>query len=522
MSALLAVHDVLRSGEYHDVIVDTAPFGHTLRLFELPEHFLRFLDFLELAASRDRILAAHFGGSARLVGTELLAEWRSMVSDLKETFATDARLFLVTTPEKFSLNEALRCSAALRAQSPSLEIAALVLNRAVAAASNCRTCHKREQSTKAARTLLKREFAGRELFIGEDSGAPVVGPAGLKAFAEHVFSGKRVGWNSAAPRATEIRLRPVPWPVLHTPLSLVVGKGGVGKTTISAALGFRARSKGRFAVDICSADPAPSLDDVFQAEIGDQSQPVLGDAKFRASEMDSVSVFREWAAGVKNMIDSSTTSERSGIHVDLWFERQLFSQLLDSVPPGVDEILAVFRILELLSSPSKKVVIDMAPTGHALDLLRTPERILAWTRLLLKTLAAHRTLAVARDAGVEVARLGQRVRELSGILKSSKDTCIYTIMLAEHLPDRETERLIKDLSRLELPSKSLFVNRVLFAKDVGRCKRCQRARQWQLATLSRIGRRYRGLTVYVVRNFPAEIAGKNALRSFTGELWRLA
>jgi hypothetical protein len=62
---------------------------------------------------------------------------------------------------------------------------------------------------------------------------------------------------------------------------------------------------------------------------------------------------------------------------------------------------------------------------------------------------------------------------------------------------------------------------VLFPEDIGHCRRCTRARDWQLATLAKLRRRYREAEVCVVRNFPDEIAGKNALRLFTGELWRV-
>src|SRR5438034_579594 len=129
--------------------------------------------------------------------------------------------------------------------------------------------------------------------------------------------------------------------------------------------------------------------------------------------MDSVRIFQRWVEEIKAAIEEATTAERSGIHVDLWFERQLFSRLLEIVPPGIDEVFAIIRISELLGDPSKRIVIDMAPTGHALDLLRTPERILAWTRLLLKTLAAHRTLGFARDAGVKVAELDRKSTRLN-------------------------------------------------------------------------------------------------------------
>ncbi len=264
------------------------------------------------------------------------------------------------------------------------------------------------------------------------------------------------------------------------------------------------------------------MDDIFQSEISDEPRPVLGDQEFRASEMDSVAVFKVWARRVKETIDQATTAEVSSVHVDLWFERQFFSRLLESVPPGVDEILAVLRVVDLVRGSSSRVLIDMAPTGHALDLLRTPDRILVWTRLLLKSLAHHRTLALARDAGVKIAELGKGVRDLSKFLKNPRETRVYVVMLPEALPDRQTERLIAELSKLRLSTGAIFVNRVLFKEDVRDCRRCLRRHQWQLNTLGRLSARYSQIPIYVVRNFPNEIAGKKALRSFTGELWRLA
>ena len=131
-----------------------------------------------------------------------------------------------------------------------------------------------------------------------------------------------------------------------------------------------------------------------------------GDRGLRAAEFDSVAEFQRWSERMKGMVESALSGEHSGIHVDLSFDRRLFSSLLDIVPPGVDEILAIFRILDLLEASGKKrasiVIIDMAPTGHALELLRMPDRLLLWSRLLLKALAQHRSLPLAQDAAVEI------------------------------------------------------------------------------------------------------------------------
>jgi arsenite-transporting ATPase len=209
-----------------------------------------------------------------------------------------------------------------------------------------------------------------------------------------------------------------------------------------------------------------------------------------------------------------------GVHLDLSFDRQIFLALLDVVPPGVDEIFAVFRIMDLTRERGA-VVIDMAPTGHALELLAMPDRLLLWSRLLLKSLAAHRTLPLAQDAAVEIATVAQRVRELSAMLKDPARSQVWPVMLAEPLPDRETGRLLHALGELQASSPSLFVNRMILREDVGRCARCRRARAWQMRTLEHLRKTNRDGQIYVARNFPHEIAGARALASFTGQLWRL-
>jgi arsenite-transporting ATPase len=523
VSALLAIHRALDSGEYFHIVVDTAPFGHTLRLFGLPQHFLRFLNFLELAASRDRVLAAHFGGTAnRRTEFSFIELWKKIVRDVENALIENAKLFLVTTPEKFSLNESVRCADELRTYSPPLEMAEIVLNRCVLQTHDCGSCQNRLRATKAARRFLNKHFPLQRLHLGEDPGLPLVGITALTKFGDHVFAGRELKLPSAGAKLRPVRLEKVKWPALDVPLTFVLGKGGVGKTTISAALGFTTRKRKGHAVQICSVDPAPSLDDIFQKAIGDDPVPVLGDANFLASEMDSAVIFARWVRDLKADIESSTGADVSGIHIDLSFERQILSALLEIVPPGVDEVLAIFRILDLLVDRSQVVAIDMAPTGHALELLRMPERILAWTRPLLKTLATHRTLAAARDAAVKIAGLGQRVRELTGLLKDSKSTQIHVVLLPELLPDHETERMISSLRTLHLTPKSMFLNRVIFAKDVVRCQRCRRSFQSQQKMITAIKKKFADVEMYVVHEFSTEIAGKTALGRFTGELWQLA
>lgn len=534
IGALLAIQDAIESRKYSTIVVDTAPFGHTLRLFGLPEQFQKLLNFLELAAERDQVLAQHFGGNMQRPGQDFIAQWRDRLEQIRAAFAS-ARLFLVTTAEEFALNESLRCIRELRESDPPLELTGVVLNRIVRASTPCRVCSEQAKASRKASQRLKKEYEAATLYLAEDPGFPILGAQELQKFAEVLFEKKPVQW-----RAPKIAAHvPAPkvlsgtWPCLSAPLTFVLGKGGVGKTTVSAALGFHARQQCEDEVEVCSVDPAPSLDDVFQSEIGDQPRPVLGDPGFRASELDAVALYKSWVAGMRAEIDSATSARHSGVQVDLSYERRLFSELLEIVPPGLDEVLAIFRIMEMSQPVTAKVIIDMAPTGHALELLRTPDRILVWARLLLKSLASHRKLALAREAAVKIAELEVQARELATALKGNGVT-VYAVMLPEPLPDRETERLLQELRELGIKPEALFVNRISLAgaspvsglrrtgKAPKTCARCANQSAWQSRLLAGLKKRLRIDKVYLIPAFQQGPAGKRGLREITKNVWQLA
>jgi anion-transporting ArsA/GET3 family ATPase len=107
------------------------------------------------------------------------------------------------------------------------------------------------------------------------------------------------------------------------------------------------------------------------------------------------------------------------------------------------------------------------------------------------------------------------------MLKDSRRSQLWPVMLPESLPDHETGRLLHAMEELQTSSPSLFVNRVIFREDAGQCPRCNRARGWQLRTLQRLRKAHGDREIYVARNFPREIAGRRGLQAFTKQLWRL-
>src|SRR5947209_6230021 len=159
MAGLLAIQEMLESQDYDHIVVDTAPFGHTLRLFELPAHFQRFLNFLNVASSRDALLAQRFGGRAVLPSHGFITRWEEMVRQVRDAFISEqAALFLVTSPETFSLNEAVRSLKALEESVPEIKMGAIILNRVVEEAKGCGRCRQRAQMARTAGQFLKKHF----------------------------------------------------------------------------------------------------------------------------------------------------------------------------------------------------------------------------------------------------------------------------------------------------------------------------------------------------------------------------
>src|SRR5437588_3896379 len=159
MAGLLAIQEMLESQDYDHIVVDTAPFGHTLRLFELPAHFQRFLNFLNVASSRDALLAERFGGRAVLPSHAFIARWEEMVKQLRDAFRSNqAEIFLVTSPETFSLNEAVRSLQALDESVPEMRVGAIVLNRVIVKTQGCARCRHRAQMARKAARFLTENF----------------------------------------------------------------------------------------------------------------------------------------------------------------------------------------------------------------------------------------------------------------------------------------------------------------------------------------------------------------------------
>ncbi|MCR5118290.1 MAG: ArsA family ATPase [Lachnospiraceae bacterium] len=144
---------------------------------------------------------------------------------------------------------------------------------------------------------------------------------------------------------------------------IYTGKGGVGKTSMAAATACRIAESGK-KVLVMSTDQAHSLGDSFDIKLG--KEPVKIMDRLWGLEIDSVyESEKSWGNIREYFKELLTLKGGSGIEVE---------ELL--VFPGLEELFSMFKILEVYESGEyDTLIVDCAPTGETLQLLKYPERL---------------------------------------------------------------------------------------------------------------------------------------------------
>lgn len=186
-----------------------------------------------------------------------------------------------------------------------------------------------------------------------------------------------------------------------------VGSGGVGKTTVSAALALRAATLGSPSV-VCTIDPARRLaNSLGLAELGNAEREIPASA-FEAAGVEAKAPMRALMLDMKQTWDDLIGKAAPPELRDRILENR-FYQSLSTALAGSQEYIALEKLWDLRQRrPESLIVLDTPPTAHALDFLDAPNRILDF----LDNDAARLLLAPALKAG----RFGLKLFNLGGNL----------------------------------------------------------------------------------------------------------
>jgi arsenite-transporting ATPase len=280
------------------------------------------------------------------------------------------------------------------------------------------------------------------------------------------------------------------------------GKGGVGKTTSSAATALHFAQAGRKTL-IISSDLAPSLSDIFEMEIGPTERPVREVDGLYALEIDPDEVMRRW----KDKFGPEVYEAAAAL-VDLPYD-----ELVDYVAmaPGIQEEFLLDYILEQVKGGYDAVVWDTAPAGDTLRLLGLPGRFIEHLRVAPKVyLGVRDRLGLAKAPFLEIIESWKELaREVVAFFSDPEKVAFVLVTIPEALGVYQSRRVARELEEHGLQVEHLIINDVILEPD---CDFQRRRWEMQQPYISMLEQEYGGrMTVTRLPLLPFEVKGVERL-----------
>jgi arsenite-transporting ATPase len=452
---------------------------------------------------------------------EALESFQKRTSLLRQRLqkSSATKFVVVSIPTILSVRESQRLMNELTEQG--VCVSDLVLNQCVGKVTNADGSLSTEEASESMKRYYDRRVAGQQRWISElkdacadvskseeykenagDSndnsdivvkevpfydvelvGAPALGFIGSITFGSDDRFQRLIGFNDDDAKSNNPKV------------VICGGKGGVGKTTTSSSLAVTMASAGH-KVALVSTDPAHSLGDALDVDLRGGSlvdiplygvPPVIvggsgNEGSLQALEIDPASALREFRDSIDKLIGKKNDSGDS----DLSSTLNAVGDLIDTLPAGTDEVVALAKVIQLIRRGEfDRVVLDTAPTGHTLRMLTTPsfladliERILVVSRKLNSNAAVKMLLSSAKskydldDAG-ETAKNELKFQvsmyDLEDLFADPTSTEFLIVTIGTELAVRESVRLLNDLTfgdpDMPIRVRNVIVNQVLGNSD---------------------------------------------------------
>ncbi|PNW83746.1 hypothetical protein CHLRE_05g245158v5, partial [Chlamydomonas reinhardtii] len=493
--AIAKVVQFVQAAEYarfSRIVFDTAPTGHTLRLLALP-------DFVDASLAKVIRLRKKLNGATSVVrglfgagesqdeAVEKLELLQQRVRMVKALFRdkTQTEFIIATIPTYLGVNESSRLLQALRAEQ--IPCKRIIVNQIVGP----------QQGDAYLRMKMKDQIAALEM-VANDPGlrplrkviAPMVdvevrGVPALSYFGNVVWKDVYDQMNQGADRK----------------FFLLGGKGGVGKTSCSSSLAVHFANDGLPTL-VVSTDPAHSLSDAFDQDLSGGSpvkitSPLGDELPLWGLQLDPEQAKAELRAVLADdggkKLNETLDGLGLGVISDQLKDLQL-GELLDTPPPGVDEAIAIAKVVQFLKAPEyshfKRIVFDTAPTGHTLRLLSLPDfldasigKLVRLRQKLSAATSAVKNLFSGGQPGEEdvavkrLEALQASMEDAKAMFRNQQTTEFIIVTIPTVMATAESCRLASALQHEGIPLKTIIVNQVVQANATDKFLTARRADQ---------------------------------------------
>ncbi len=250
-------------------------------------------------------------------------------------------------------------------------------------------------------------------------------------------------------------------------ITFIGGKGGVGKTTCSAAYALRCAKSGLKTL-LISTDPAHSTSDIFETNINSEItniRPNL-DALEISAQKESKTYMDRVRLSLKNVVSPIIIEQ---------IEKQIDAA---AISPGTEEAALFDKMIEIITEKNKeyeRIVFDTAPTGHTLRLLSLPDLLGSWLSALMSkrkksiafmSMANHSGYAekkeIENDPVMQILRdRFDKIEKAKEIMIDSKKLSFVFVTNAEKLTIDETIKAVNVLEKYEIAVNEIIVNKIL-------------------------------------------------------------
>jgi arsenite-transporting ATPase len=289
------------------------------------------------------------------------------------------------------------------------------------------------------------------------------------------------------------------------------GKGGVGKTTTSAATALHYALTGRRTL-IITSDYTPSLSDIFEVEIGPRETGVPGVDTLFALEIDPDEVMRRW----KEKFGPEVYEAASAL-VDLPYD-----EVVDYVAmaPGIQEEFMLDYILERVRAERYDIIVwDTAPAGDTLRLLDLPRRFIEHLRTAPRVYMEVRdTFNLSRTPFTSlIESWTELAHEVTQFFTDPANVGFILVTIPEALGVYQTRRVKRGLEDHGIDVQHLIINNVVTNAE---CDFLRQRREMQQPYIQTLQDEY-GDTLELTKMplLPYEIKGIDRLKEVESELF---